>query len=787
MTENQVIKIDEKWQSILGNELPLIESQHYIKLGTIISPPKLLANELDNNVAKVLPYIRQKVKMWGVDILNAENFKSLINCNEEDKNSYDDEEDEESSGSESGNEKKITKNRLSRFDCIATLFASAECTVAQDIFRTISQFSIAIPLLMPEVNNSDKYNVMFPLLMGPVIKWETSNGTIVENYLFKDPFKMIAAIRNGKNSKGKSTIINRLMKSNYMFTSRTEPRAKYVMSHMVSGSIEFIWLTEETCGESLWSEVFKDYYEKREYEEKRREVVLLANLHGDALDYPDQVEFLKQFSSCFLVYLMPGHNKDEIENLINPKKARYIYVDPKKSKGIKKKYIIKTEDLDDHETIIKMCININEVLELDDQINIIDIDELKMGKTLQFAGYTEFSESKGLNHIKFWQQTTELQELIRLFTGILSLKPINKRRQALAHLEREVPKLSMEESSKSRNKAILKRKELTSSSIKIDKEKEEKDKKIRKEIKELWEEVDNKSLGIEHFFCELGYIYKIFISDSDDKPKIISVNGSSKEKILKLPEYYAELLISGNTIELLDGDSININEAWLLAICNCIDKRFPKLRVFVISILGLQSSGKSTLLNALFACKFAVSVGRCTRGLFMRLLFLEKDLSDKLDVDAFILIDTEGLGAPEKMDETESEKKDRMLATFAMGISNLTIINVLGESMNELTEILQIAIVTMARLEKVGMSPDIIMVQHVPERNTLRLTEPEQMFRNALQKALKIVKEKDNEVGSQNLECLDIIDARIKNGKLLKLFAPFKNGATVYSPIETIS
>ncbi|CAG8653707.1 2834_t:CDS:2, partial [Racocetra fulgida] len=709
--------------------------------------------------------------------------KSLINFEEDKKpNDGEDEDSSESESEEKEIKKETKKNRLSRFDCIAALFASAECTVVQDIFRTISQFSIAIPLLMPELNDSEKYKVMFPLLTGPVIKWETSNGTIIENYLFKDPFKMIAAVRIGTNSK-------------------------------------VHWLTEETCGESLWSEVFKDYYEKSEHEEKsehdkkkehyikrEREIVLLANLHGDALDFPDQIEFLKQFSSCFLVYLMPGQNKDKFEILVNPKKAIYIYVDPKKKKGIEKKYIVKTKYLDDHDTIKKMCENFNEALVLDDQIITIDADEIKMGKTLQFAGNTEFVESSylvnfikeitclnikrnvmqlqkkqlenGFNHIKFWQQTSELRMLIMLFANILSLQSINKRRQALAHLEREVSRLSMEESSKSRNKAILKRKELNNAGIKVDKER---DKRIRKEIKELWEEVDNKSLGIEHFFRELGHIYKMFISDSDDNPKIISAS-PSKENILKLPEYYAELLISGNTIELLDGDSITINEAWLLAICNCIDKRFPKLRIFVISILGLQSSGKSTLLNALFACKFAVSVGRCTRGLFMRLLFLDKDLSDQLDVDAFILIDTEGLGAPEKMDEIESEKKDRMLATFAMGISNLTILNVLGETMNELTEILQIAIVTMARLEKVGMSPDIIMVQHVSERNASKLSEPEQKFLNALQKALEIVKEKDGDIGSQNLECLGILDARLKKGQLLKLFSSFKDGATVYSP-----
>jgi GTPase Era involved in 16S rRNA processing len=135
----------------------------------------------------------------------------------------------------------------------------------------------------------------------------------------------------------------------------------------------------------------------------------------------------------------------------------------------------------------------------------------------------------------------------------------------------------------------------------------------------------------------------------------------------------------------------------------------------------LQSSGKSTLLNALFGCKFAVSVGRCTRGLFLRLLYLDKSLADQLNVDAFLIVDTEGLGAPEKMNDPEADKKDRMLATFVMGISNLVVINVLGEYMNSLTEILQIAIVSMARLDEAEISPDILLVQHLNESNEVKL------------------------------------------------------------------
>ncbi|CAG8755503.1 5379_t:CDS:1, partial [Ambispora leptoticha] len=285
-------------------------------------------------------------------------------------------------------------------------------------------------------------------------------------------------------------------------------------------------------------------------------------------------------------------------------------------------------------------------------------------------------------------------------------------------------------------------------------------------IKKL-EKVDSMSLGLEHFFRELGEIYEIALTNSNH----------TTQSVLKYAELYAELLINGHAIELLDGDAGNMSGTWLSAICNEVIKRFPKLQVFVISILGLQSSGKSTLLNALFASKFAVSVGRCTRGLFMRLVFLEKKLCEELKVDAILIIDTEGLGAPEKVNDPEADRKDRLLATFAMGVSNLTLINIFGEYMRDLTEILQIAIIAMARLEKAQMAPDIFIVQHLTEKDTSKTASSIDQFCEALQKALEVTDKKDIEMGIANSKCLNNLNDRIQKGELLKQFHPFKNGA----------
>ncbi|CAI2165824.1 7036_t:CDS:2 [Funneliformis geosporum] len=674
----------------------VIEPYHHVKLSKIIEPPRLPASRRHRTIIAVLPYIRQK------------------------------------------------KNRLSRFDCVASLFASVECAVGQDMFRTLSRFPIAFPLIIPKLDEADKFNVMLPLYTGPVIKWETTPGTIVENHLFNYPFKLIVAVRIGTNSQGKSIILNQLMTSNSMFSSCSEPRAEYGIPHMIDGSVEFTWLTQETC-----IDVFENYYKKG----ANKEIVFLANLHGDALEFPNQIKYLRQFPTNFLVFLMPGYTQNQIkefEELVGSRKVVYGYVNHQNVKD-KKKYVIDTNLLMLDKTLKKVRM-FKEALDT----SMFDIyNTLILEKSLQMTEGIEIRESQDLinfvkdkkcRHIKLkvfqlqrkqqsedglriWQNNNELQKLTQIYKIILKL-PLVVKRRALAHLEREISRISMIEFAEARNQAVLKKNELRKSSLSNRGQKNEK--KIREEIAKIWEEVDNMSL--------------------------------ESEIVTKLPELYSELLIGGQTIELLDGDTGSISEAWFLAICGHICRRFPKLRIFVISILGLQSSGKSTLLNALFACRFAISAGRCTRGLFMRLLFLDKDLSEKLNIDVFILIDTEGLGAPEKMDDPESEKKDRILVTYAMGVSHLTILNVLGESMRDLTEILQIAIVTMACLEKAGMAPNIFMVQHISKRNVSRLSEPEKKFRAALKDALKIAKEKDIEMGISNIDCLQILDERIRKG-----------------------
>ncbi|PKC06786.1 hypothetical protein RhiirA5_419078 [Rhizophagus irregularis] len=156
---DKMITIHEQWHPILGKEIPLIELIHYVKKLTIFC-----------------------------------HHRNCQQIEDEDKELSDEElsDEEESTTDES---QVLEKNQLSRLDCIASsLLASAECTVAQDIFRTLSQFPIAFPLVMPELDKAGKFRVMFPSFVGPIIKWETKPGTIIENHLFNDPFQLIVTV-----------------------------------------------------------------------------------------------------------------------------------------------------------------------------------------------------------------------------------------------------------------------------------------------------------------------------------------------------------------------------------------------------------------------------------------------------------------------------------------------------------------------------------------------------------------------------------------------------------------
>ncbi|XFG07730.1 hypothetical protein AB1E19_011354 [Capra hircus] len=224
------------------------------------------------------------------------------------------------------------------------------------------------------------------------------------------------------------------------------------------------------------------------------------------------------------------------------------------------------------------------------------------------------------------------------------------------------------------------------------------------EIEAISREINDCTLGIEHILREAGQIYEALEEASPMKDTLF----------LSLPHIAADLMICGVPIELMDGDASYIPLRWVAAVFDKLSEKLGNKRLFVLSVLGLQSSGKSTLLNALFGLQFTVSAGRCTRGAYMQLLKVEETFTDELGFDFVLVVDTEGLRAPEL--SNKSQNHDDELATFVIGLGNLTLINIMGENPSEMQDILQIVVQAFLRMKQVKISPSCLFVhQNVGE------------------------------------------------------------------------
>ena len=118
-------------------------------------------------------------------------------------------------------------------------------------------------------------------------------------------------------------------------------------------------------------------------------------------------------------------------------------------------------------------------------------------------------------------------------------------------------------------------------------------------------------------------------------------------------------------INLVDGKNLLFGNKYLKDFCQklSLEKKFEGKKVYIISVVGAQSSGKSTLLNYLFRCQFETSAGRCTKGMYFNIC----EMDDKV----IWLIDTEGLLSLNARDPLFDNK----IATFVLSISDIVIIN----------------------------------------------------------------------------------------------------------------
>ena len=120
-----------------------------------------------------------------------------------------------------------------------------------------------------------------------------------------------------------------------------------------------------------------------------------------------------------------------------------------------------------------------------------------------------------------------------------------------------------------------------------------------------------------------------------------------------------------------------------------------------------SSTGKSTLLNTMFDVQFpvpVVSVGQCTKGAFMQLIPI---VLENFTYDGLLITDIDGFCVREyRQDKTHDNK----IATFALGISDLAIINVRGERPTNMEDFLQVSTYALMRMSMADLHPSVVFV-----------------------------------------------------------------------------
>nr|XP_014425403.2 up-regulator of cell proliferation-like [Pelodiscus sinensis] len=219
---------------------------------------------------------------------------------------------------------------------------------------------------------------------------------------------------------------------------------------------------------------------------------------------------------------------------------------------------------------------------------------------------------------------------------------------------------------------------------------------------ERHEPMSSSSLGVEHFLRGVGRFYEAECAMVKGGKKL-----KTQRKYTHLPGIAAELMLEGFPLELMDGDAANIPLQWVTDVLTELHAKLGgRSRMLVLSVMGGQGTGKSTLLNTMFGLQFAVSSGRCTRGAFMSLLKVAETFQPVLGCDCLLVIDTEGLKAPELAKLEDRYQHHNELVMLVVGLSDIVIVNMAMENATDMQDILQIMLDTFLKMEIVREHPN---------------------------------------------------------------------------------
>ncbi|XP_026106935.1 interferon-induced very large GTPase 1-like [Carassius auratus] len=624
-------------------------------------------------------------------------------------------------------------------DVQMAVFHCADALLKQLMVTKLSQCQFALPLLVPD---PDTRQIEFPLWTFRQINksWKmrnTSNQIISQTQpTYRAQTPMVFFFRFGTVSSSKSQLMNRLINEKHnTFFHRNCPgssRSRVLMD----GVVEISWFCPSGSDDDNFTEC-----------------VAFCNLHGDAGEHEKQLQILTHMSSVNVVLLPQLQRNDRnmitLQNLYKDSKPLICVLTEDESTIIetrKGKYKIGLKNRNQLEVSEELRRAINDCLSesshtfrLEDvskhsdiRVDEDDDDNCKRGREaaqkmmslLKKKDLTEIKESFLPHQGKLWHQWSQKNRELHQPRGDEGEMEMKKLRQQQHESDiSEFMKIFIKEmNSNIDHKMFLLRwlrillDEHTSadlsalhnkydekwSTVLKSKDDNDKSEQLTSEFERISEEIEASVFGVVHIMREMAQIYESCSSVKRNK-KDLQVHFSS------LPSLAAQMMISGFPLELMDGDAAHVPVIWISAVLDQLIQKLGDQRVFVLSVLGLRGSGKSTMMNAMFGLQSAVSAGRSTRGAFMQLIRVSDEMKTLMNTDYILVVDTEGLRAPE-LSGRSTRHHDNELATFVVGLGDLTLINIFGENPSEMQDVLQIVVQAFMRMKKVRLNPSCVFV-----------------------------------------------------------------------------
>ncbi|CAM5159050.1 unnamed protein product, partial [Natator depressus] len=584
------------------------------------------------------------------------------------------------------------KVSLQPLDVLCAVLLCSDSFLQQEILSKMSMCQFALPLMLPALNTS-KFTLMLWAMRDIVRKWRphslAQSRGFREEILVLTKMPTISFVRMRSCRFSKSKLLNEVLspsQQHHDFFIHRNMESGNIPREIADGLVEISWY----------------FPGGRENSDLFPEPIVITNLHGDVESHWPQFSFLTEVSSA--VFIVTQSTSEREYKLLSPPKesrAKYYFIlnckneKPKETLGFlnklapmlklsKSQLLVKDSTTNNAGFVKKVQSTIGIIVnsspktvsleamavmarELGIQVDedceacqcarkhteeitaeIRDVAKYKR-EMLRLQGdpwknlakvekelcrmnrqgniatedYKSELKKKWLEIRRQQNQCDLTKGLTKFINGIVQLKPVEK------HYFLKWMKFSLDNTAKgnlSKMRAEYKEKCET---LGVD----------RKQLEELDKLISDSSLGIEHFMCELGQFYEAECSIVKEGKM-----EESQRQFIHLPGIAADLILEGFPMEIIDGDVSNIPMNWVTDVLTCLNTRLGgRSRMVVLTVLGVQSTGKSTLLNTMFGLQFAVSSGQCTQGAFMMLIKVTEAVQELLGCDFILVIDTEGV------------------------------------------------------------------------------------------------------------------------------------------------